>query len=564
MKFSEYPFNPPNLKKIQKEGSAIIATIKNAKTSEEASTAIEKWNKLIEELSTDITVISVRFSINSKDEKYKEAVDLIDEISPYFSQLNNDFNMALLSSPHRKELEKKYGKYLFDMMENEIKTFSPAIIEDLQLENKLTTEYNELVSSGEVVFRGETYTLTQMGRFMNDLDRETRKEASTVYWAWYAEHQSELENFYDQLVKVRDKMAKTLGYENYLGLGYARMGRLDYGPEDVAIYREEIKKNVTPLYKKLRKRQAKRIKIDNPEYYDYNLSFLSGNAKPAGDREYLVNAAKAMYNQMDPEIGEFFTMMVENELLDLDAKPGKRGGGYMTYFPRYKTPFIFANFNGTQGDVETLTHEVGHAFQAYEARNIEVPAYQSPTLEACEIHSMSMEYFTKPFIDDLFKKDTDKFKFSHIEGTLTFLPYGVSVDEFQEWVYLHPTATPAERNATWRKIELKYTPGTDYGDNEFLNQGGRWMRQHHIFSSPLYYIDYTLAQVVAFQFALEMKEDYGRAWNKYVNLCRLGGQFPFVELLHQARLRNPFEKGNMKKVIKPLVKELKSYDDLAM
>ena len=564
MKFSQYPLNVPNINKIQKQGESIIKSLKEASNVEEAIAAVNKMNEFSSELSTDMTVISVRYSIDTTDETYIKANDVLDEIIPYINAIMDEYGRALDNSQFKEQLIDEYGEHLFNIIKNNLKTFSPEIIEDLQEENKIMTKYSQLLANGKVEFRGNTYTLTQIGRFMRDLDRQTRKEANEVYWGWYDEHEEELGQIYDDLVKLRHKMANKLGFETYVPLGYFKMGRLDYGPEDVAVYRNEIKAHVTPLYKKLRKRQAKRIKINNPSYYDYSLNFLSGNAKPAGDSDYLVNAALNMYNEMDKEIGEFFNMMVEKGLLDLDAKPGKEGGGYMTYFPRYKTPFIFANFNGTQADVETLTHEVGHAYQAYVARGIEVPEYLSPTLEACEIHSMSMEYFTKPYIDELFKEDTDKFKFSHIEGTLLFLPYGVAVDEFQEWVYLNPDVTPKQRNAQWRKIEKKYMPGINYGDNEFLENGGRWMRQSHIFTSPFYYIDYTIAQVVAFQFAKEMEEDYGRAWNKYVNLCKLGGRYPFVKLLEEARLDNPFKKGNIKKYIKPLIAELKSYDDLLM
>jgi M3 family oligoendopeptidase len=267
-----------------------------------------------------------------------------------------------------------------------------------------------------------------------------------------------------------------------------------------------------------------------------------------------------MYDSMSKESSDFFRHMLNHNLLDLETKDGKAPGGYCTYFSTYKTPFIFANFNGTQHDVNVLTHEVGHGLQAYLSSGIKIPQYQSPTLEACEIHSMSMEFFAWPYMEDFFGKDANKYRFYHLRDSIEFLPYGITVDEFQHWVYEHPNATHLERCAKWREIESNYTPHKKYDELPTLNHGAYWLRQGHIFSTPFYYIDYTLAQVCAFQFFIEMRKNQPKAWKKYVKLCKMGGKYPFVELLENAKLRNPFIDGNVEKVIKPLAKILKEFD----
>ncbi|MFA5486171.1 MAG: M3 family metallopeptidase, partial [Bacilli bacterium] len=198
-------------------------------------------------------------------------------------------------------------------------------------------------------------------------------------------------------------------------------------------------------------------------------------------------------------------------------------------------------------------------YQGYESRNIKISEYRQPTLEACEIHSMSMEYFAWPWMETLFD-DAKKYRLSHLEGSIKFLPYGVAVDEFQEAVYTNPNMTHEERCTLWRDIEKKYLPIRNYKGAPYLEKGGFWLRQAHIFNSPFYYIDYTLAQVVAFQFATEMWKNQERAWKKYVKLCRLGGRYPFVELLEKAKLRNPFIEGNVKKVMGPLKRKLKELE----
>ncbi|MGI6714074.1 MAG: M3 family oligoendopeptidase [Bacilli bacterium] len=561
MRFEDYPLRVPKLEVVTKKVKQIIAELNGATTSEQAIKAVKKMNRYYADLISDMVIISVRYSIDTNNEIYAQANEVLDEISPYFSALFNEYNLTLVGNPFRPQLEETFGTYLFAMLENQIRCFDPIIIDELQKENKLTTQYEKILASAQIPYRGEIYNLSQIGKFMQDKDRETRKTASKAYYKFFEDNEEELADIYDQLVQLRDNMAKKLGFKNFIELGYRRLGRLDYDADDVAIYREQIYREVVPVVKKLKRRQAKRLGLSTMYFYDEALSFLSGNPKPIGDREFLVTQAQKMYKEMGKETDEFFTFMVEKNLLDLDAKPGKQGGGYMTYIPRYKAPFIFANFNGTAGDVDVLTHEVGHAFQGYASRKIKVPEYQQPTLEACEIHSMSMEFFAKPYIEYFFGDDADKYRFSHLEGTIEFLPYGVAIDEFQAYVYQHPEISKEERNMYWRSLEKKYLPWKKYTGFPFLEKGTRWMRQAHIYRSPFYYIDYTLAQVVAFQFAVEMQKNHDRAWRKYLRLCKLGGRYPFVELLAKAKLRNPFEDGNVRKVIRPLVKELQKYDD---
>jgi len=332
----------------------------------------------------------------------------------------------------------------------------------------------------------------------------------------------------------------------------------------VANFRGQVLDHIVPVATKLKERQKNRIAIDQLLYYDENLAFLSGNATPKGDPDWIVAGGAKMYEELSPETDAFFRFMQDNELMDLVAKKGKQGGGYCTYISEHKAPYIFSNFNGTSGDIDVLTHEAGHAFQVYESRGYAVPEYAFPTYEACEIHSMSMEFLTWPWMELFFKEDADKYRFHHLASSLIFIPYGVTVDEFQHYVYENPDATPAERKQAWREIEKKYLPHRDYGDNAYLEAGGFWHKQAHIFNSPLYYIDYTLAQLCAFQFWKKSREDSTAAWNDYLSLCRLGGSLSFTELAKSAGLDSPFEDGCVSSVIGSIEAWLNSVDDKAL
>ena len=560
LKFEEFPINVPDEKKIGKKLTALLMDLKVADTVEKTLAVIKRFRKYTEDLSSDLSVISIRYSLATDNEEIKKIQDKCDEISPLISNYYNAFEKELVASPFRPELEKKFGPYLFKMIEAALKSFDEKIIPELIQENKLSSEYDSILGSAQIEFRGQTLNLSQLGKYTQDKDRETRKAAAKAMDKWMGEHEERIGQIYSELVLLRDQMAKKLGFKNFIELGYLRLGRTDYNAEMVANYRKQIAETVVPVAQKLYKQQAKMLGIRKPQYYDYSLLFKDGNPLPAGDKDYLVKAAHDMYSDMSPETKEFFEMMQDRHLMDLEARKGKAPGGYMSYLSAYKAPFIFSNFNGTDADVNVLTHEAGHALQAYLSRNIKVPEYQAPTLEACEIHSMSMEFFAWKYMEGFFKENAEKYKYLHLSDAIKFLPYGISIDEFQHWVYENPTATHMERCAKWREIESRYTPHKRYDDTPTYAHGALWIRQAHVFGSPFYYIDYTLAQVVAFQFLVEMNKNREKAFKKYIKLCKFGGQAPFTQLLAKNHLRNPFEDGNVAKVVKPLVKLLKGFD----
>ena len=560
MNFDNIPLRVPNVEKVKKQFEIFINDFKNAKTCLEALQILKKVFKYEDNLVTELTVISIRFSVNTLDKKIANANNKADEISPIISDICNDFNLELLNSPFKNELENKLGKHYFDILEVNKKIFSKQIIPDLIEENKLINMYDSLLASAQIEFQGEVRNLTQLGKFMSSANRETRLEAAKLYYGFLKDNDEKIGNIYDQLVHLRTNTALKLGFKSYTELAYLRLTRLDYTPEMVEEYRKQIYEYVVPQVAKLMKEQSIRINIKNPLFVDYNLKFLSGNPVPKGNINDLVSAASKMYHEMSKETGEFFDYLVDNHYMDLEAKKGKMGGGYMTYLPKYKTPFIFANSNGTSSDVDTLTHEFGHAFQGYLGSKILVPDLRMPTLESCEIDSMSMEFFAWPWMNLFFGEDADKYKFMHLSDAISFLPYGVAVDEFQHFVYANPNITHKERCKKWAEIDKKYRPWMNYDGFDYLENGGYWVRQSHIFGTPFYYIDYTLAQVLALEFKCEMDKNRSKAWKKYIKLLKMGGKYPFLELLEKDHLRNPFIDGNVKKVVAPQLKLLKTFD----
>lgn len=564
MKFSEYEYKRPDFESIKGQYTDLINNFNSSKSANEQYTYVKKINELQKETETMAQLVAIRNSINTADNFYDKENEYIDMLSPKLHGLRVEFYKALLNSKFKKELRQMAGPQLFTIAEMSIRTFSDEVVPLLQEENKLVSEYSKLVSSAQISYDGKILNLSQLQPYMESLDRSTRKEAYEKWSGFFKENESKFDMIYDKMVKVRNEIALKLGFENFVELGYLRMGRSDYNADDVRKFRNHVLKYIVPLSNDLREKQRKRIGVGKLKYYDLPLNFTSGNPSPKGNKQWIMESAKKMYEELSPETGEFMNMMLERELFDLETKPNKQAGGYCTFLHSFNSPFIFANFNGTYGDVTVVTHEAGHAFQSYESRHLDAPEFIFPTSEAAEIHSMSMEFITWPWMKMFFGNDTDKFKFFHLSDSLTFIPYGVTVDEFQHVVYENPDMTPDERKNAWREIEKKYTPYKDYGDNEFLSSGTFWFKQGHIFADPFYYIDYTLAQICAYQFWIKFNNDRKKAWDGYMNICRVGGSLSFLEILKEGSLKSPFSEETIRSVTSHIKKYLDSIDDMKL
>ena len=563
MKFHDFEYVRPEMEPFSEKFNHLLEQFSAASSAEEQLKLFDPINAMRNEFFSMLNICYIRHTINIKDTFYEDEQNFFDQQTPNFEALNNRFYQLLVDSPYRQELEKRLGKQLFVIAELNLKTFKPIILEDLKKENSLSTAYVKKKAGAKILFGNKEYNLSSIQTMETSEDRGIRKAAAEAKWKFFSDAATEVEEIFDELVKVRTDIARKLGYKNFIELGYARMLRSDYTPEMVAKFREQIREHIVPIASALYARQSKRLELNQLHYFDEEFRFATGNPKPKGSPEWIIAQAEKMYDALSPDTAQFFQHMKLNKLMDLEAKPNKATGGYCTFISKYKSPYIFSNFNGTSGDINVLTHEAGHAFQVYSSRNIELNEYNWPTYEACEIHSMSMELFTMPWMELFFEEDTDKYKFAHLAGAICFLPYGVAVDEFQHFVYENPDATPQERNDAWKVLEQKYLPHKNYPDNPFLERGGYWQRQSHIFSAPFYYIDYTLAQICAFQFWKKDKEDHELAWQKYNELCKTGGSKSFLELLEVADLQSPFDEGCVASVVGMIKSHLDQIDDKA-
>ena len=561
MKFSEMPYSRPDMEALAAATTQTLEAMKAAPNAAGQIAAYDAYEKKRQTAGTMQQIAYIRHTINTKDEFYNAENDYMDEIGPKLQELSHRVNTALLESPYRAELERHYGALMFKNLEIAARSFSPAIVELMQEENKLVSEYQNLYASATVEFDGKIMPLPLLGPYKQDPDRAVRKAAYEADAKFFDSHREELDTLYDKLVKVRDAQAKKMGLPNYIPLGYDRMGRNCYTAKDVAAFRDQIAEDMVPIVAKVKEAQRRRIGVEKLAFYDEPISFADGNAVPEGTPDEILAAGKKMYQELSPETAEFIDFMFENELFDVLSRDGKAPGGYCTEIADYKSPFIFSNFNATAGDVDVLTHEAGHAFEAYRAFKQELPSLlHSPTIEACECHSMSMEFLTAPWHHLFFGKQTDKYELGHCEDALVFIPYGCMVDEFQHKVYENPGMTPEQRNELWLSLEKKYRPWIDFDNLPFYSRGGGWQRQLHIYEVPLYYIDYCMAQTVAFQFWNLSRENYAEAWKRYMTFVDKAGTATFAELVESAGLKVPYHAGCIKEIGESISRWLEEHE----
>lgn len=549
MKFKDIPYQRPNLEAAVKELENLAKSTSQAESGKELLDIYSRYCDISDSINTAGTVATIRHTVDTRDEYYNGENDYFDSEGPVVADKVLGLYRGILSSRHKDALASKYGDILLEKLEISVKSSDERLVPLQQEENALSTEYEKLYASAKIPFQGQELTVAQLAPFKQHLNRDTRKQAFEAEGGFFDGHREQLDEIYDRMVKNRTKQAELLGHKSFTPLGDIRMERHGYSRGDIEACRSEVAQGIVPFAHQLKKLQAKRIGVADFSFFDEPLSFPDGNPTPKGTPEQILAAGQQMYRALSGETAEFIDFMMERDLFDVLAKPGKAPGGYCTYISEYKSPFIFSNFNGTAGDVDVLTHEAGHAFAAYLASKQNLaPELRSPGLESCEIHSMSMEFLTGDYHHLFFGEDTKKYEISHAEDTLFFLPYGCMVDEFQQIVYDQPGLPPSQRNELWLELERKYRPWINFADLPFYSRGAGWQRQLHIYTSPFYYIDYVLAQAVALQFFLASNKDKPDAWQRYLSLTSKAGTKTYTGLVESAGFETPFTHGIMSNV----------------
>lgn len=556
-KFSELEYVRPDMEKAGEAVKACVKAMKTAASYAEFRDAYMEYVKLDTELATAKSIAHIRNTVNLMDEYYEKEMAYFNAEMPKYQLLVKEMGTVILESPFKKDMEAEFGRILIQNLEAGQLLSGEAVVEDKVKEADLASLYSKTVAAASADFHGEKLNTYGLLKHMQSIDRSERREAFLAWAGLFESIAPEIDRIYDGLVKLRAGMAEKLGFENFVPMGYLARRRYDYTAKELSVFRKQVREVIVPACEVLFERQREALGLDKLHYYDESVGSPEGNPVPVGGRDYLVAQAQKMYRELSPESGEFFDFMVQYDLFDLEAKKGKRVGGYCTTLPLYHAPFIFSNFNGTEADVNVLTHEAGHAFAGFTAAKFQkLPELCHSTSEINEIHSMGMELWTYPWMELFFGEQADQYRREHLADALKKIPYMVCVDEYQHRVYEKPDMTAMERRKVWRELEKVYMPWRDYDGNEFLENGGFWMQKQHIFLYPFYYVDYAMAQIGAFEFYTKMKENRTAAWEDYYNLCKAGGSKGYFELLAEAKLHNVLEEGAVREALAGVLAEL--------
>ena len=547
MKFNEMTYTRPDIGALLARCKELAAKAAAAPDGDALVRLYYEQSEAFAEYNTAANLANIHYTCDTRDAYWKAEQDFFDANGPAVTNASVEISRAFLANAHVDALTEAFGTTCVAGMKNAVLGMDDRTVELQKEYNALVSQYQQVYGGALVELDGRQLTIPQLGPYKENLDPAVRRAAYEAEAAYFDAHRDELDGLYTKIVKNLNAQAQILGYHDYSELSYVRMNRIGYGPAEIRKFRDQVANDVVPELKKVIELRCKRTGISHLTFSDLPVAFQDGNPSPIPGYDARMAAARTMYHELSPETAEFIDFMQDNELFDVESRPGKMSGGYMTSLPSYKAPFIFANWNNTSGDVDVLTHECGHAFEGYVAeRDPEVPAdLECPGMESAEIHSMAMEFLTAPWHHLLFGKDTEKYALLHAEDSFLFLAYGCIVDEFQHRMYQNPDLTPDERNAVWLELEHKYRPWIDFDNLPFYGRGAGWQRQLHIYECPFYYIDYCLATAIALQFFVASLKDHKDAWQRYMKLTNLAGMATYTELAESAGMKAPFTKGSL-------------------
>ncbi len=559
MKFKDIVYVRPDLDKELASIDELAEGIRNASSYQEVRDLYVARDAVSRSFMDMFMVARIRNSLDTNDEFYDSEMKWLSGAMAKRSAENKKVSEALLDSPFIDDFSAEFGENIINDLKASKRLGSEEIIQDRVEEQALEREYSKVTAGCVTDFRGEECNFYGLLKHMESPDRNERREAFEAWAELYTGISDKLDEIYDGLVKVRCRMAEKLGFDSYIEMAYLERKRYDYNADDVKRFRDQVRDVIVPACSKIFEKQRERLGVDTLYYYDEEIAYPDGNAVPVGGEEELLEIAKSMYDELAPETKDCFRLMLEDGMFDLTTRPGKQTGGYCTSLPSKQLSFIFSNFNGTTADVEVLTHEFGHAFAFYSAsRHQPISDCWRTSSEVAEIHSMTMELWTTPWMDRFFatEEDAKKYVDAHLASAFTKIPYMVSVDEFQHRVFENPSMTAKERRAVWHELEETYMPWRNYDGNEFLEEGGFWMQKQHIFQNPFYYVDYAMAQCCAFQYYTKMKEDREATWQDYYRLCCSGGSRGYYDTLAYANLKVPLEDGVVAYSVKGVLEDL--------
>ena len=554
-KFSDIPYHRPNVEALQARYDALTRRAREARSPEELVEIVRQRDALQQEVGLCQAVAFIRAFHDVTDEFYQTELQ---ETLPQLDTLDTQsLSMAIAESPYAAAVDETFGPQLRRLLTLDQRLHTGG--KELQARiSRLTAQYQQLTASARYQVQGETLSGGQLRAALASRDRARRKAAYDAQQQTVLENAGQLEDILRQLVLARIDLARANGFDGFADYGDLAQQRLGYGRAELDAFCRQVQTHITPLYLRLQEEQRQRLGVEALLPYDRALVFPEGNAVPVAAEE-LPEAARRMYHALSPEAGAFFDEMVRHDLLDVTGSPNKISGmGFCDMLGApYRMPFIFANCDGTAGDVTVYTHELGHGLQGYlSIRSQPVADYAGLSPDLAEVHSKTMELLAQPYARDFFGNHAPQFLTEHRYDFIKELCAFCSIHTFETWLYEHPDASLAQwaeefdrteksfgrarNNQPWRKQVLS---GCDLFTNVAL------------YMFPRYVVSYALSIVCAQQMKAAYDADPADGWARYHALCASGGSKLYAETLSDAGLPLPYAPGVVESLAQDLARQ---------
>ena len=530
-----------------------------AKSAADLEKWLLDWSELSAALDEEASRRNIAMTCHTDNADAEKAyLHFVEHVEPQLKPRQFALEKLYVAHPQRKNLPRaRYEVFDRDVV-NHVALFRPENVALETEEAKLGQQYQKLIGSQTVTFRGEEKTLVQMGRYLEEPDRTLRQEA----WELVAKRRlvdvDKCEEIMDELIKLRHQIAQNAGFENYLEFVFRQKGRFDYTPADCVKFHDAIEGEIMPAVREIQGERQRQLKLNSLCPWDLAVDPQNrAPLKPFADVGEMVSRTQKIFNHLDGGLAANFQEMQDLKLLDLDNRKGKAPGGYQSTLSEARVPFIFMNAVGLQRDVETILHEAGHAFHAQATRGEDLYSYRNAPIEFCEVASMAMELLGNEFLEEFYAPiEANRARKTHLEGIIGFFPWMAVVDGFQHWIYKHPGHTRAERKAAYLQLMDRFGGDVDYSGFAEV-RAHSWHRQLHIFLYPFYYVEYGIAQLGALQVWANSRRDKARALADYKTALALGGSRPLPELFSAAGCKLEFSATTIKPLIQLANTELK-------
>lgn len=509
---------------------------------------LERWSRLDEAILEAHNLAGIAYTADTADPAKEAAyIRFTSDIGPKLEEQQVRLSARLLDMGlERPELATTLRRF-----RNQRELFRAENVARSATLKQLNTEYQKITGAMTAEWDGERLPLPRLQPFLLDPQRDVRERAFRLRTKPYIEARDQLAAIFDAQFALREQIARAAGFANYRDFMHQDKHRFDYTPADCEQFHRAVEETVVPAVARGYERKARQLGLPALRPWDTGVDAQGRPPlKPFSTATTLIERAEGIFQRVDPVLGDYFGVMAREKLLDLESRNGKAPGGYCTGLPASKRPFIFMNAAGVHGDVDTLLHEAGHAFHAFESFKLPLVWQRHPGSEMAEVASMSMELLAAPYLareDGGYYSPAEarRARAEHLEGILRILPHIASVDAFQQWLYTSGDGHDRDaRDAAWLRIRSRFEVGIDWTGLE-AERTSRWYQQLHIFMYPFYYIEYGIAQLGALQVWRNALDDQAAAVAAYRRALALGGSRPLPELFAAAGARLAFDTATM-------------------